>query len=49
MWCWRRMQRISWVERKENLGVLETVDEKRLLVGSNRERERERSLENGRT
>jgi len=28
MWCWRLMERISWIERKTNEEVLRTVGEK---------------------
>ena len=24
MWCWRRVMRVSWMERKTNVWVLET-------------------------
>jgi len=29
MWCWKRMERISWIEWKTNEEVLRTVGEKR--------------------
>ena len=32
MWVWRRMERMSWTERKTNEEVLTTVREKRQLV-----------------
>lgn len=38
MWCWRRMERISWIERKTNEEVLRTVGEKRTLIEAIRER-----------
>ncbi|KAL4132882.1 hypothetical protein QTP88_009959 [Uroleucon formosanum] len=38
MWCWRRMERISWIERKTNEEVLRTVGEKRTLIDAIRGR-----------
>ncbi|KAI5636210.1 hypothetical protein NE865_11049 [Phthorimaea operculella] len=32
MWCWRRMEGISWTERKTNEEVLQLVKEKRALL-----------------
>ena len=32
MWIWRRMEKVSWVERKTNEDVLIMVDEKRELL-----------------
>lgn len=32
MWCWRRMERISWTEKKTNEEVLNIVREKRSLM-----------------
>lgn len=38
MWRWRRMERISWMERKTNEQVLSTVGEKRTLIDAIRAR-----------
>jgi len=32
MWIWRRMEKVSWVERKTNEEVLIMVEEKRELL-----------------
>ena len=32
MWIWRRMTRTSWVERKSNEEVLQSVEERRELI-----------------
>lgn len=32
MWCWRRMEKISWTEKKSNEEVLGMVNEKRSLL-----------------
>ena len=32
MWIWRRVEKVSWVERKTNEDVLTVVDEKRELL-----------------
>lgn len=32
MWCWRKMQRISWTDRRSNEDILRTIDEKRTLI-----------------
>lgn len=32
MWCWRRMEKISWTEKRTNEEVLTLVDEKRSLL-----------------
>jgi hypothetical protein len=32
MWLWRRMEKVSWKEKKTNIEVLEIVGEKRILV-----------------
>jgi len=29
MWCWRRMEKISWTDRARNKEVLERVKERR--------------------
>jgi len=29
MWCWKCVEKISWIERKTNEGVFRTVKEKR--------------------
>ena len=26
MWCWRRMMRVSWTERRGNANILETIE-----------------------
>ncbi|KAF0771869.1 Reverse transcriptase domain-containing protein [Aphis craccivora] len=28
MWCWRKMQRISWTDRRSNEDILRIIDEK---------------------
>ncbi|XP_050421358.1 uncharacterized protein LOC126833839 [Adelges cooleyi] len=32
MWCWRKMQRISWTDRRSNEDILRTIDEKRTFI-----------------
>lgn len=32
IWCWRSMQKISWMERKINQDVLKITDKKCLLI-----------------
>jgi hypothetical protein len=32
MWCWRRMEKISWTDRVRNEEVLQTVKEERNIV-----------------
>lgn len=32
MWCWRRMERISWTEKITNIEVLRRIQEKRILL-----------------
>jgi len=32
MWCWRKMQRISWIDRRLNEDILRTTDGKRTLI-----------------
>ena len=32
MWCWRRMQKISWVEKKSNAHVLQSINSERELI-----------------
>jgi hypothetical protein len=32
MWCWRKMQRISWIDRRSNEDILRTIDEKQTLI-----------------
>jgi len=32
MRCWRKMQRISWTERRTNEDILKTIGEKRTLI-----------------
>src|SRR5688572_6975549 len=38
MWIWRRMERVSWMERRTNEDILQMVDEKRSLLGIIRSR-----------
>jgi len=40
MWIWRRMMKVSWMERKTNEEVLKSVEEKRALIGTIRGRQR---------
>ena len=40
MWIWRRMERISWTERRTNEEILQLVEEKRSLIGTIRERQK---------
>lgn len=32
MWCWRRMQNISWTNKITNVDVLQSVKEERILL-----------------
>ena len=32
MWCWRRMQKIAWTERKSNVEVLQSINTERELI-----------------
>ncbi|VVC41307.1 Reverse transcriptase domain [Cinara cedri] len=32
MWCWRKIRRISWIDRRSNEDILRTIDEKRTLI-----------------
>jgi hypothetical protein len=32
MWCWRRMEKISWTDRVRNEGVLHRVKEERNIL-----------------
>ncbi|XP_025418329.1 uncharacterized protein LOC112689047 [Sipha flava] len=32
MWCWRKMQRISWTDRRSNEDILRTIGEKQTLI-----------------
>lgn len=32
MWCWRKIQRTSWTDRRSNEGILRTIDEKRTFI-----------------
>ena len=34
MWLWRRMERVSWVDKVTNVRMLEEIDEKRSLIES---------------
>src|ERR1700733_13483073 len=40
MWTWRKMERISWTERKTNEEVLDMIGEVRKLMKTIRERQR---------
>ena len=40
MWIWRRMEKISWVERRTNEEILQLVEERRSLIGTIRERQK---------
>src|SRR3984885_8773904 len=40
MWTWRKMEKISWKERKTNEEVLEMIDKERKLMKTIRERQR---------
>src|SRR6218665_2305375 len=40
MWIWRRMERISWMERRTNDEIHQMVDEKRSLIRVTRSRQR---------
>ena len=39
MWCWRRMMKISWTERRSNESVLETIGGGRELLATIRKRQ----------
>ena len=32
MWCWRRMLRVSWTERRTNVNILEAIGSRRELL-----------------
>jgi hypothetical protein len=34
MWCWRRMEKISWTDRVRNEGVLHIVKEERNILNT---------------
>ncbi|VVC38522.1 Reverse transcriptase domain [Cinara cedri] len=38
MWCWRRMERTNWLERKTNEEILRTVEEECILIDAIRAR-----------
>ena len=40
MWIWRRMERVSWKDKKTNKEVLEAVGEKRSIVNTIRKRKK---------
>ena len=40
MWIWRRMEKVSWTEHITNDEVLQMVDEKRSLITTIRERQK---------
>ena len=39
MWCWRRMLRVSWTERRTNVNILEAIGSRRELVPLLRKRQ----------
>ena len=39
MWCWRRMLRVSWVERRSNASILEAIGSGRELMAALRKRQ----------
>ena len=39
MWCWRRMLRISWTERRSNTNILESIGSRRELLALVRKRQ----------
>ena len=39
MWCWRRMLRVGWVERRSNVSILESIQERRELLAVVRKRQ----------
>ena len=40
MWCWRRMYKVKWVERKTNVEVLRRAREERCIIQNIQERRR---------
>jgi len=38
MWCWRRMQRVSWIEHRTNESILSEIDEGRKVIKTIRTR-----------
>ena len=39
MWCWRRMLRVSWTERRTNVNILEAIESGRELMAVLRKRQ----------
>ena len=39
MWCWRRMLKVSWTERRSNVNILETIGSRRELLAVMRKRQ----------
>ena len=39
MWCWRRVMRVSWTERRSNIDVLEAIGGRRELLATVRKRQ----------
>ena len=39
MWCWRRMLKVSWTQRRSNVSILETVGSRRELMAVVRRRQ----------
>jgi hypothetical protein len=38
MWCWKRMLRVSWTERRTNENVLNEINETRKILSNIKER-----------
>ena len=47
MWCWRRMMRVSWTERRSNANILETIGGRRELLATVRKRQMAAEVEEG--
>ena len=39
MWCWRRMLKVSWVERRSNASILEAIGSRREMMAMVRKRQ----------
>ena len=39
MWCWRRMLKVSWTERRSNASILEAIGSRRELLATVRKRQ----------
>ncbi|KAF0764059.1 HTH CENPB-type domain-containing protein [Aphis craccivora] len=44
MWCWRKMQRISWTDRRSNEDILRTIDKKRTLIDIRHHKKKEMQI-----